>query len=528
MKQTIPVLLGFLLLAACPVRAQFDCATNPSGITATLIGYTGPGGAVTIPTNFNDLLVTGIGPEVFLSNASLTSVTIPASITNIGTEAFDGCVNLTNATLADGIVDIGNMAFYGCSNLPSITIPANVASLAIEAFGDCAKLTNIYFNGDAPNVGASVFIHDTATIYYVIGNTGWSSPFAGLPAIAEIPYTYATNADNTLTITGYSGIGGYVTVPTNINGLTVTSIGVGAFYDSATLVNVVIPRSVTNVGVEAFAACGELVAIRVDSQNLYYTSVNGVLFDKTQTTLVAYPGGVLGSYTIPANVTSIGDYAAYWCQLTSIAIPSGITNFGIYAFSFNFSLTNASIADGVTNIGDYAFLLCRDLISAKIPASVTSIGLEAFSGCASLTSMTIPASVTSLGDYAFSYTGLTGVYFLGNAPAADSNVFDSYGGVTLYYFLGATGWSSPFGGAPALLWNPVIETGPGAFDFQSNRFGFNITGATNSLVVVEACNDLSNPDWVPLQTLTLTGGSFYFSDPQWTNYPSRFYRISFP
>jgi hypothetical protein len=47
-------------------------------------------------------------------------------------------------------------------------------------------------------------------------------------------------------------------------------------------------------------------------------------------------------------------------------------------------------------------------------------------------------------------------------------------------------------------------------------------------VVVEASTDLSNPSWYPLATNTLTTGSAYFSDPQWANYPSRFYRLRWP
>jgi len=61
---------------------------------------------------------------------------------------------------------------------------------------------------------------------------------------------------------------------------------------------------------------------------------------------------------------------------------------------------------------------------------------------------------------------------------------------------------------------------------QTNRFGFTISWATNISVVVEACTNLA--DWQPVQTNTLTGGTSYFSDPQWTNYPRRYYRLRSP
>jgi alpha-tubulin suppressor-like RCC1 family protein len=81
--------------------------------------------------------------------------------------------------------------------------------------------------------------------------------------------------------------------------------------------------------------------------------------------------------------------------------------------------------------------------------------------------------------------------------------------------------------AAPLIWNPQIQGG-GDFGIQANQFGFTISGSTNLVVVIEACTNLVNPVWIPLQTNTLTDGVFYFSDPAWTNYSSRFYRLLQP
>ena len=99
---------------------------------------------------------------------------------------------------------------------------------------------------------------------------------------------------------------------------------------------------------------------------------------------------------------------------------------------------------------------------------------------------------------------------------------------TIYYLPGTTNWSSPFGGLPAVLWNPQVRTADISFGVRTNRFGFNITGTTNIPIVVDACTNLTNPAWSPLQNCTLTNGSLYFSDPGWTNYPARLYRIRWP
>jgi hypothetical protein len=252
----------------------------------------------------------------------------------------------------------------------------------------------------------------------------------------------------------------------------------------------------------------------VDALNSVYSSVAGVLFDKSHTTLIQCPGGKAGSYTVPNSVTSIGNGA----------------------FSFCYSLTSVTIPNSVTNIGNNAFVNCTSLASVTIPNSVTSIGNVTFSFCTNLTSVTIPNSVTNIGNNAFAIcTSLKAVCFQGNAPGAgsDSSVFSGDNNATIYYLAGTTGWHTPFDGRPAFLWNPNAQSSGTMFGVRTNRFGFTITGSSNLVIVVEACTSLFNPVWQPLQTNTLntfigTNGTSYFSDPKWTNYPGRFYRLRSP
>ena len=78
-----------------------------------------------------------------------------------------------------------------------------------------------------------------------------------------------------------------------------------------------------------------------------------------------------------------------------------------------------------------------------------------------------------------------------------------------------------------MLWNPQAAN-DGFFGVRTNRFGFNITGSSNVVLVVEACTNLLNPTWQVLGTYTLTGSPSYFSDPQWTNSSARYYRFRSP
>ena len=134
----------------------------------------------------------------------------------------------------------------------------------------------------------------------------------------------------------------------------------------------------------------------------------------------------LTSLTIPSGVTSIGWGAFAECSgLTSLTIPSGVTSIGYRAFEGCSGLTSMTIPSSVTSIGWGAFAECSGLTSLTIPSSVTSIDRYTFAGCSGLTSLTIPSSVTSIGNYAFAdCSGLTSIYvYLEKIPTLGSNVF---------------------------------------------------------------------------------------------------------
>ncbi len=209
---------------------------------------------------------------------------------------------------------------------------------------------------------------------------------------------------------------------------------------------------VTSIGENTFSSCRSLTNITVDSNNQYYSSENGIFYDKEKTKLICYPAKKEDtSYTIPDSVTNIETYAFYYCNsLSSVTISDSVTSIGEYAFYNCSSLTNITIPGGVTSIGEYAFYYCYSLTSitvdsnnqyyssengvlfdkAKtkiicypcgkgdasymIPENVVSIGEYAFSNCIRLTSITIGSSVTSIGNRAFSScSNITIVNYIG-------------------------------------------------------------------------------------------------------------------
>jgi hypothetical protein len=311
--------------------------------------------------------VTNIGDYAFY-DTGLARVTIPNGVTNIGDSVFGGCVKLTNVTIGDGVTTIGTNAFGYCG-LTNLTIPNSVTSIGSLAFENCFGLTNAYFRGNAPGVDPSAFStrvfeeeyfsegSDPAIVYYLSGTAGWSNTFAGLPTVMlDGPPQFGTTADGwnyvsdqvkyTL-ITGYAGSNSAVIIPSMINGLPVTGIGSHAF-ENFGVTSVTIPNSVTSIVEAAFAYSSSLRNIAVAEGNPVYSSLNGVLFDRSQTTLIQYPAGnPAASYAIPNGVTHIGDYAFFDCfSLTSVFFIGNAPSVGLNAFDV--PEKSYSVADNAT------------------------------------------------------------------------------------------------------------------------------------------------------------------------------------
>lgn len=182
----------------------------------------------------------------------------------------------------------------------------------------------------------------------------------------------------------------------------VTSIGNLAFGICIGLTSINIPSTVSFIEMGAFGSYSCMLT--VDPENQTYSSVDGILFDKSKNTLIQCPGILSGHYSIPSSVSKIADYAFFLCsELTSVDIPSSVTSIGQQAFSVCTGLTSITLPLSLTSIGKCAFQNCNSIKGdLVIPSSVTSIGYQAFEFCIGLTSVTIPSSVSFMGDYAFS------------------------------------------------------------------------------------------------------------------------------
>lgn len=328
-------------------------------------------GAYTVPNG-----VIAIEDFAFDGCSALTSITISSSVTSIGNYAFDRCSSLTAInvntqnsayssadgvlfnknkttlihcptkkagayTIPDTVTSIKTRSFYGCSALTSITIPCSVTSIGSWAFYNCESLSDVYYSGTEAD-------RETIAIGsgndYLLNATWHYAPPKSL--LYEI-------VNGEVTITGYTDeLPADVIIPDTVEGYPVTAIGDNAFLECP-LNSVIIPNSVTTIGScafsysglyeifipvgvtdidpEAFHACD--ISFTVDENNRYYSAMDGILFNKDQTTIVAC--GTLRSYeyTVPDTVTTIGQFAFFGASIESLIIPVSVVSIEDYAFA---------------------------------------------------------------------------------------------------------------------------------------------------------------------------------------------------
>ena len=389
--------------------------------------------------------------------------------------------------LINGDTEIEITGYHGSGGdveIPAVIDGIAVTSIGANAFQSCNSLTSVTIPNSVTTIGDAAFNNIVSLKSLIISNN-----------VKIIPYSmcwYCTSLTS-------------VTIPSGV-----TTITSGAFGGCGSLTVVTIPDSVTRIDPGVFFYCWSLNAFVVDANNPNYRSVDGVLYDKTITTLVQCPQEKAGAFTIPNTVTTIGngafnyctdlnsitipssvttieDWAFYVCNsLTSMTIPSSVTTIATYAFCACTSLTTVTISEGVTSIGfymfggctsltsitipnsvttigEYAFYQCTSLISVTIPNSVTTIGGAAFAYCYSLTSVIIPGSVTTIGGGAFyQCTSLNSMYFEGNAPSCGSGWIDQHNAeLIIYYYYGHTGFTTPtWQGVPCVCIYPIDNTAP--------------------------------------------------------------------
>ncbi len=317
-------------------------------------------GAYTVPDG-----VETIGLRAFGNCNGLTSITLPASVREIQSLAFSACSNLTSVTLNEGINSIQGWAFFRCTRLGSITLPKSVEHVGSGTFMECHNLKAIAVHPDNPKYssvdGVLLTKDNTVLVAYPPGKQGAYAVPDGVQRIEDAPF------------------GG-------CNGLT----------------SLYLPPSLEMPQRPLVYRCANLTAITVDPANTDFASIDGVLFDKACTSLLLYPRGRQGAYTIPSSVRRVRSEAFQGCNgLTAITIPDGVVDIQEGAFLFCSNLTSVTLPNTIETIQGGTFYKCTSLRSVTIPSNVKVIRDTAFFHCNSLTDIAIPSSVTNISPSAF-------------------------------------------------------------------------------------------------------------------------------
>lgn len=386
--------------------------------------------SVTIPSS-----VISIGGGAFIDCSSLSSVTIPSSVMYIGSDVFDRTALYNDASnwvdnvlyvdnclieakqdlsgaynIAEGTRVIAENAFLGCESLTSVTIPSSVVNIGPGAFYSIDNLTDIQVES-----GNTAYLSENGVLYNADKTAMVCYPKSKMDETLTIPASlrcFGSNSPSNVYLTTIEW--NAVNFPDYSKNIfpywpyvSTLVIGEGVEHIPAYLCNnfssslrsLTIPSTVTSVGQDAFAGCGNFTVYK--NYSLQYLPESFIENSPNLEELV-YP--VMGFYSLkPDQLVST--------KLKSLIVHTPFPDSPIYDRIIEFlsiqqnTLTYIDIEILITNglqyVPDKCFLDFALLETAKLPNGLISIGYRAFENCRVLQEFTIPASVTEIGESAF-------------------------------------------------------------------------------------------------------------------------------
>ena len=419
MSQTKPILalLAVLIFSAAAQAQYFESGGIAYGVTSGQTVEVLPyynlldnpySGAVTIPQTVEHdgttYTVTSLGTEAFYDCGGVSSLTLPATVRSIGSYCFYNCT-FTSLQLPDSLRTLGDHAFL-YSNVTSLHLPA-----CFVGYGECAfwarNLTSITVDEANPryrSIDGWLYSKDSLTLCIVPdGVTGTINVPSFVRHIGKMAFGFNSRATSVSMLEGLVSIGDF------------------AFNCCSVVNNVVIPSTVSIIGICPFSYCPQLTNLTVASDNNHYVMDGLMLYSAGYDTLVScHKSGatvtlnpnvkVLGGFEnntwvrnidIPAGVTDILDNCFNGCQITTIALPTNMNSIGRMAFATNDKLTHVTMPQTLRSMGEGTFEWCMGLTSIAIPDSLRVIPKEAFNSCPRLASIAWGNAVEEIGYAAF-------------------------------------------------------------------------------------------------------------------------------
>ncbi len=420
-----------------------------------------------IPDEINGNPVVRLAEGSF-KDSGIDSVTLPDTLRTIDSNVFIG-TNITEITIPPNVTSLGQNFI---ENKTGLII--NGSSKVVEEYTNKNGLkfkaydpgTSNYYNlevkingygsitgtkGGYIKSGKAIKIYATPYSKYEFEN--WTCEGGGIVENAKNSNTtfYMPSSNATLIanfkkkpkerlviengiVTEFNAYDDLV-IPQFYEGKEVTGIASNAFgsvYDHGNPSSLTIPSSLVDIPINALNNCPNLKYIKVNSGNLVYKDIDGVLFSADGKTLIKYPAQKDSTeYIVPDGVTTIEESAFKNCgKLTKVNIPNSVNSIKSYAFYYCSNLSEINIPDGVKSIESYAFYECYNLKSIVLPNGLTSINNYAFA-YSGLSSIDIPSTVTDIGYYAFAYcNNLTQINVKANISLIGNQAFHGCSNLT--------------------------------------------------------------------------------------------------
>lgn len=321
--------------------------------------------------------ITSIGSYAFYYCKNAVSVSIPSTVTKIGTYSFYS-TGITEITIPESVTEISKNAFSYSNKLVKVTLPSSLTKLADSVFIGCSSLTTVNIPKSLTSVG-SYALSGTAIESIVLPET--------VTELGDGAFSRCTKLTS-------------VNIPEGI-----TEIGMFTFNMCKALTSLHIPASVKKMHSDVFYGCESLKTLTVDGNNQYFTAKDDVIYNKDMTTLILYaPKKEDTSFSVPATVKTIDDYAFQYSGLKAVTLPDGLGEMGYGAF-ISSSIESIKIPASVTKLGSLVFSKCKSLTSVVFEDGITikEIPYSAFSSSSALESIEIPESVEIIDSVAFSY-----------------------------------------------------------------------------------------------------------------------------
>lgn len=404
--RTVKILLALLLFAVlagvvtadssqAAKKGNYEYIKCKGGVQITK--YTGKDKNVILPDRIAGQKVVKIGRDAFYCNKKIKKVTIPDTVKTIDAVAFEECENLKEVKLPKNLKEIGYDAF-SYTGLTQIYIPDSVKKIGSDAFASCKRLKKVHLGENVKEIKAMCFEQCTQLETINLEN------------IEEID-GYAFSGDKSLT-----GV---------LNLDSVTKIDLRAFYGCEGIKEVHFSDALQRLGNKndnPFAYCTGIEKFTIPAENGNYTSVDGVIYGKTDNSLVAWPARKAEAAVLGSNVRKIYDYACSGAAMTSVAMEGEVNYIGKEAFAksliteaylplpdcsrktkwdyeaFNECRMLAKVVfpDKSVSSNNIAFIHCNALREVVLPGTMQELSVKMFLGCTALESITVPEAVTTI------------------------------------------------------------------------------------------------------------------------------------